>query len=64
MPAEYDAEAGCARCVASAWPVADATEADDGDVIVEVAINRQQFSVSCKHFLFQDARSRARRRCG
>ncbi len=51
VPATYDAAARCVACETPAWPHAD----DDGDVIVEVALNGQQPTVSCMHFLFQDA---------
>ena len=51
VAAEYDATARCVRCKTPAWPDED----DDGDVIVEVALNGQQLTQSCVHFLFQDA---------
>ena len=46
---EYDAAARCVRCTTPAWP----EEGDDGDVIVEVALNGQQLTQSCVHFLYQ-----------
>ena len=57
VAATYDAAKGCATCVAPAWPLSAPATGDDadpneGDVIVEVSLNAQQWTTSCKHYKY------------
>jgi len=55
--ASYDESKGCAVCTSPSWDAASKGgegAPDDGDVIVELALNAQQFTISCLHYTFAD----------
>ncbi|KAL3920636.1 MAG: hypothetical protein SGPRY_005181 [Prymnesium sp.] len=54
VPATFDETSGCAVCVTPPYggSARRPEEEDDGDCIVELSLNGQQWSWSCRHFTF------------
>lgn len=56
VPASFDADRGCATCETPSWPPSGKEgEESDGDVVLELSLNGQQFTTACIHYLFQDS---------